>query len=96
MEDKDLAELLDLLYTYFVKRLNSDGILKNYIKSVNAVVTDIGEKSENIGENIGIKFPYDEEVIYVPNKSTTNLSEGNLVCVHYNIDLKNAYIAYKV
>ena len=50
----------------------------------------------NVGQVVKIKFPYDLEDIEVVNKSISELSVGDLVCVHYYIDLKNAYVAYKV
>lgn len=93
MNDKELSELMDLLYPYFVKKMKADSTFKNCIKSTNATVV-----SENgaPGENVNIKFPYDTVEITVKNNSTANLTKGDLVCVHYYIDLKNAYVAYKV
>lgn len=106
MNDKELSELMDLLYPYFVKKLKSDGVFKNCIKSINATVTWVDTTTKevdgknvrvsNIGKTIKIKFPYDSTEIEVVNKSTSELDVGNLVCVHYFIDLKNAYVAYKV
>ena len=106
MNDKELSELMDLLYPYFVKKIKSDGIFKNCIKSTNATVAwvdaktetvgDVTQRVSNIGKNVKIKFPYDTEELDVINKSTSELNVGDLVCVHYYIDLKNAYVAYKV
>jgi hypothetical protein len=106
MNDRELSELMDLLYPYFVKKLKADGVFKNCIKSINATVTwvdtttkkvdDKDVRVSNIGKTIKIKFPYDSTEIDVINKSTSELDVGNLVCVHYFIDLKNAYVAYKV
>lgn len=106
MNDKELSELIDLLYPHFLKKIKSDGAFKNCIKSTNATVTWVDTTTEtingvtqnvsNIGKTVKIKFPYDTTEISVPNKSTSELSVGNLVCVHYYIDLKNAYVAYKV
>ncbi len=97
MNDKELAEFVDLLYPYFVKKLKSDSSFKNCIKSTNATVTWVDTSQDsNIGKNVKIKFPYDSEEITVVNKSTSELAVGNLVCIHYYIDLKNAYVAYKV
>lgn len=90
MNDRELAKLMDLLYPYFIKKMKADGAFKNCIRSVNATVTGVS------GNNVKIKFPYDETEVSVKNKSTSSLSVGDLVCVHYYIDLKNAYIAYKV
>lgn len=104
--DKELSELINLLYPHFVKKLKADGFFKNCIKSTNATVTWVDTKTEtvngntkrvsNIGKTIKIKFPYDSTEIEIVNKSVSELDVGNLVCVHYYIDLKNAYVAYKV
>ena len=97
MNDKELAELMDLLYPYFVKKMKADSAFKNCIKSTNAKVVEVDTSLEtNIGAEVTIKFPYDKTGISVINKSTSELAVGDLVCVHYHIDLKNAYIAYKV
>ena len=97
MGDKELSELMDLLYPFFVKKIKSDSNFKNCIKSVNATVSYVDTSlSTNIDTEIKIKFPYDTTEISVINKSTSELAKGDLVCVHYYIDLKNAYVAYKV
>lgn len=106
MNDKELAEFVDLLYPYFIKKMKADSTFKNCIKSTNATVTwvdtstekvnDVSVQVSNIGKKVKIKFPYDKEEIEVINKSTSELAAGNLVCVHYYIDLKNAYVAYKI
>ena len=93
MNDKELAELMDLLYPYFAKKLKADSTFKNCIKSTNATV--ISENSSP-GSDVDVKFPYDTTTITVKNKSTSDLVKGDLVCIHYHIDLKNAYVAYKV
>ena len=106
MNDKEIAELMDLLYPYFVKKIKADSTFKNCIKSTNATVTWVDESTteidgvttrvSNINQDVTIKFPYDSTEISVTNKSTSELNIGDLVCVHYYIDLKNAYVAYKV
>ena len=93
MNDRELAELMDLLYPYFIKKMKSDSTFKNCIKSTNATVVS---KSSSPGASVDIKLPYDKTTITIKNNSTSNLTEGDLVCVHYYIDLKNAYVAYKV
>lgn len=95
MNDKELAELMDLLYPYFIKKMKADNTFKNCIKSTNATVTKVASET-NIGANVEVKFPYDKNSVSIINKSTSNLKAGDLVCVHYYIDLKNAYVAYKV
>lgn len=96
MNDKEISEFIDLLYPYFIKKLKSDTIFKNCIKSTNATVTDVNEQQQNIGKEVKIKFPYDTSEILVVNKSNTDVKVDDLVCVHYYVDLKNAYIAYIV
>jgi hypothetical protein len=106
MDDKQLSELMDLLYPFFQKKLKSDSTFKNCIRSENATVTWVDQTTttvngttqrvSNIGKWVKIRFPYDTTEISVMNKSNSELNIGNLVCVHYYIDLKNAYVAYKV
>lgn len=97
MDDKTIAEFVELLYPYFIKKLKEDSVFKKCIKSTNATVTWVDSSlGTNIGSNVMIRFPYDSTEISVTNKSNSELQVGNLVCVHYNIDLKNAYIAYKL
>lgn len=93
MGEKEISELIDLLYPHFLKKLKSDNVFKNCIKSTNATVVS---ESSSPGTNVDIKFPYDATSITVVNKSTSDLVKGDLVCVHYYVDLKNAYVAYKV
>ena len=94
MNEREIEQFLELAYQYFLKRLKSDGFLKNIIKSVNATVSWVNADS-NINEIVKVKFPYDSVEIQVVNKSSSHLKVGDLVCVHYCIDLKNSYIAYK-
>ena len=106
MNDKETAELMDLLYPYFIKKMKADGLFKNCIKSSNATVVwvdtstekvnEVEQQVSNINKMVKIKFPYDTLDIEVTNKSTSELSVGDLVCIHHYIDLKNAYVAYKV
>ena len=93
MSEKEISELIDLLYPHFLKRLKSEVFYKNCIKSTNATVIS---ETVSPGANADVKFPYDDTSITVKNKSTSDLVKGDLVCIHYCIDLKNAYIAYKV
>lgn len=106
MSDKELRELMELLYPFFIKQLKSEGLFKKCIKSTNATVVWVDTTTEkiddkvvqvsNIGKIVKVKLPYDETEISVTNKSTSELNVGDTVCLHYNIDLKNAYVAYKV
>lgn len=97
MNDKEINELMDLLYPFFIKKLKSEGLFKTCIKSTNATVSWVNtEQSSNINQAVKVKLPYDTTEIQVINKSTTELNVDDVVCLHYNIDLKNAYVAYKV
>lgn len=106
MNDQELAEATELLYSLFLKKIKEDGYFKNCVKSVNAKVTWVDTTTEkvnnttqrvsNINKAVRIRLPYDNVELTVINRSTSELSVGNLVCVHYYIDLKNAYVAYKV
>ena len=97
MSEKEISELIDLLYPHFLKRLKSESTFKNCIKSTNATVSSLGDAgTDNVDKEVAVKFPYDSTEVYVKNKTGSNVGIGDLVCVHYYIDLKNAYIAYKV
>lgn len=106
MNDTELRELIDLLYPFFIKRLKEEGLFKTCIKSTNAtvswvdttteIVNNVNVRVSNVGKSIKVILPYDVTSIDVINKSTSELNVGDVVCLHYNIDLKNAYVAYKV
>lgn len=97
MNDKEIAEFIDLLYPHFIKKLKSDSFFKNCIKSRNATITWVDTELEsNIDAEVKLKFPYDLTEVTMVNKSGYELKVGDIVCVHYYIDLKNAYVAYKV
>ena len=48
MNDKELAEFVELLYPHFVKKMKSDSNFKNCIKSTNATVTWVDTKTETV------------------------------------------------
>ena len=97
MSEKEISEFIDLLYPHFLKRLKTENLFKNCIKSTNATVSSLGDAgTNNAGAVVGVKFPYDSTEISVLNKTSVAVKVGDLVCVHYCIDLKNAYIAYIV
>ena len=66
MNDKELAEFVDLLYPYFIKKMKADSTFKNRIKSTNAKVTWVDTATEkvnnvsvqvsNIGKKVKIKL----------------------------------------
>lgn len=96
MDNRELEEFIEILYSYFEKKIKASDTFKSCIKSTNATVTWIdSESTTNIGAEVKVRFPYDESDVAVINKSTSELSVGDLVCIHYFIDLKNAYVAYK-
>lgn len=97
MSEKEISELIDLLYPHFLKKLKSENAFKNCIKSTNATVSNLGEAgANNIEKEVAVKFPYDTTEVFMKNKTGYDVKVDDLVCVHYYIDLKNAYIAYKV
>ena len=97
MSEKEISELIDLLYPHFLKKLKSENAFKNCIKSTNATVSSLGEAgTSNIEKEVAVKFPYDSAEVFMKNKTGYDVKVDDLVCVHYYIDLKNAYIAYKV
>lgn len=96
MDNRELEEFVEILYSYFEKKIKASDTFKSCIKSTNATVTWIdSSQTTNIGAEVKVRFPYDDSDITVINKSTSELSVGDLVCIHYFIDLKNAYVAYK-
>lgn len=95
MNDKELQDYIELLYPFFLKKLKSEDWFRACIKSTNATVTWV-ESDTNIGQMVKVILPFDTTEINVVNKSSADLQKDDLVCLHYNIDLKNAYVAYKV
>lgn len=97
MNTKQAEELVEILYPYFLKKLQEDGLLKNNVKIKNAtVVSTLAEGDTNIGKNVSVKFPYDVTTISVPNKTGVDLKYGDLICLMYWVDLKNAVAMFKV
>lgn len=97
MNTKQAAELAEILYPFFLKKLQEDGLLKNNVKMKNAtVVSTLAKDETNIDKSVDIKFPYDVTTISVPNKTGVNLNYGDLICLMYWVDLKNAVAMFKV
>lgn len=96
MSENEILAIVEILYPYFLKKFKADAGFKNCIRSTNATVTEVQSGVSNIGQVVKIKLPYDTIDLEVINKSTSELAVGDLVCLHYYIDLKNAYVAYKV
>jgi hypothetical protein len=72
--------------------MRSDGYFKNNVKMKNATVV----KSANIEEDVEVKLPYDSTSFFVRNETGKTLTKGDLVCVMYWIDLKNAVAMFKI
>lgn len=97
MNTKQAAELVEILYPFFLKKLQEDGLLKNNVKMKNAtVVSTLAEGETNIDKNVEIKFPFDTVSISVLNKTGVDLNKGDLICLMYWVDLKNAVAMFKV
>lgn len=97
MNNKELEAFVELLYPFFKKKMMSDGTLKNYVMRKNAtVVSQLAENNTNIGGNIEVVLPFDTTSFSVRNETGVNLNEGDLICIEYCIDLKNAVAVYKI
>lgn len=97
MNTKQTEEFVEILYPYFLKKLKDDGFFKNNIKMKNAtVVSELSGNESNIGKVVEVRFPYDSTSFFVPNKTGENLYKGNLICLMYWVDLKNAVAMFKV
>ena len=93
MNNKQIEEFVDILYPFFLKKMRNDGYFKNNVKMKNATVIS---KSANIEENVEVKLPYDTTSFFVRNETGKELVQGDLVCIMYWIDLKNAVAIFKV
>ena len=92
MTNKEIQEFVDILYPFFLKKMREDGYLKNNVKMKNATVV----KSANIEEDVEVRLPYDTTSFFVRNETGKALNQGDLVCIMYWIDLKNAVAMFKV
>lgn len=95
--EKDLEQFIELLYPFFEKKIIADGLLKNVVRRKNATVTSsLDNGASNIGGNVDITFPYDKVTFSARNETGVNLNQGDLICIEYSVDLKNAIAVYKV
>lgn len=95
--EKDLEQFIELLYPFFEKKLIANGLLKNVVRRKNATVTStLDSGATNIGGNVDVAFPYDRATFSVRNETGANLNQGDLICIEYSVDLKNAIAVYKV
>ena len=92
MTSKQAAEFVDILYPFFLNKMREDGYLKNNVKMKNATVV----KSANVEEDVEVRLPYDTTSFVVRNETGKVLNQGDLVCIMYWIDLKNAVAMFKV
>lgn len=92
MNNKQIEEFVDILYPFFLKKIKEDGYLKNNVKMKNATVVE----SAGVEEDVEVRLPYDTTSFFVRNETGKNLKQGDLVCIMYWIDLKNAVAMFKV
>ena len=92
MNNKEIQEFVDILYPFFLKKMRNDGYFKNNVKMKNATVVG----SASIEEDVEVRLPYDTTSFFVRNETGKALSQGDLVCIMYWIDLKNAVAIFKV
>jgi DUF2075 family protein len=93
MTNKEIENFVDILYPFFLKKMRDDGYFKNNVKMKNATVVS---ESANIEEDVEVRLPYDKTSFFIRNKTGKELVKGDLVCVMYWIDLKNAVAIFKV
>lgn len=91
LNESKVKQLVDILYPYFLQRMNNDGLFKNYVKTKNATVTS---ETAGIGETVSVCLPYDSKSFAVTNDTGVVLKQGDLVTLIYWIDLKNAVAKY--
>ena len=96
MNNKEIKEFIELLYPFLREKLEKD-FLKNCVKRKNAtVISVLGKDESNIWKEVSVVLPYDATSFSVRNETGIDLNKDDLVCLEYNIDLKNAIAVYKV
>jgi DUF2075 family protein len=93
MNNKEVEEFVDILYPYFLKKMRDDGYFKNNVKMKNATVVS---NSAGVEEAVEVRLAYDTTSFFVRNETGKTLIQGDLVCIMYWIDLKNAVAMFKV
>ena len=93
MTNKEIEEFVDILYPFFLKKMRNDGYFKNNAKMKNATVVS---ETAGLEEDVEVRLPYDTASFFVRNETGKTLSQGDLVCIMYWIDLKNAVAMFKV
>ena len=92
MNNKQIEEFVNMLYPFLLEKMKKDGYFKNNVKMKNATVVG----SANIEEDVEVRLPYDTTSFFVRNETGKSLNQGDLVCIMYWIDLKNAVAMFKV
>ena len=92
MTSREIEEFVDILYPFFLKKMRNDGYFKNNVKMKNATVV----QDANIDDVVEVRLPYDTTSFFVRNETGKPLKGGDLVCIMYWIDLKNAVAMFKV
>ena len=92
MNNKEVKEFVDMLYPFFLEKMKKDGCFKNNVKMKNATVVS----PANIEADVEVRLPYDATSFFVRNETGKELAKGDLVCIMYWIDLKNAVAMFKV
>lgn len=97
MRNKEIEEFVELLYPYFLARMSKDRTFKNCVKRKNATVaSNLADGETNVGGMVHVALPYDSVSFPVRNETGIDLNKGDLVCLEYSNDLKNAIAVYKV
>ena len=97
MNSKQIKEFVETLYPFFLEKMKNDGYFKNNVKMKNAtVVSSLDDGKTNINQSVDVRLPYEKESFSIINKTGENLKYGDLVCLMYWIDLKNAVAIFKV
>ena len=92
MTNKEIEEFVGMLYPFFLEKMKKDGAFKNNVKMKNATVVS----SASIEEDVEVRLPYDTTSFFVRNETGKVLNQGDLVCIMYWVDLKNAVAMFKV
>ena len=92
MNNKEIEEFVDTLYPFFLKKIRNDGYFKNNVKMKNAIVVS----PASVDEDVEVRLPYDTTSFFVRNETGKELTQDDLVCIMYWIDLKNAVAMFKV
>lgn len=93
MNNKQIEEFVEIIYPHFLKKMKADGYFKNMVKIKNATVVS---ESAGVEEDVEVRLPYDTTSFFVRNETGKTLIQGDLVCIMYWIDLKNAVAMFKV